>query len=78
MFVFVFFIEKEDFLIEDMVDDFITFFAAGKLNLYKLYIIKLLNYFYLTNEGQETTASTLTSVFLELGRNPHILEKCYC
>ena len=38
---------------EDMIDDFITFFVAG----------------------QETTANTLAFCFLELARNPSVVEK---
>lgn len=38
---------------EDMIDDFITFFVAG----------------------QETTANTLAFCFLELARNPLIVQK---
>lgn len=43
----------EEFEIEDMVDDFVTFFIAG----------------------QETTATTLTFLFMELVKNPDILSK---
>jgi hypothetical protein len=45
--------ENEAFEMEDMIDDFITFFVAG----------------------QETTANTLAFCFLELARNPEIVEK---
>nr|UOU03247.1 cytochrome P450 3049F1 [Brachionus rubens] len=43
----------DKFDVENMIDDFVTFFVAG----------------------QETTANTLAFVMLELGRNPHVLEK---
>lgn len=39
--------------IEDMIDDFITFFIAG----------------------QETTANALAFCFMELARNPLVIEK---
>jgi cholesterol 24(S)-hydroxylase len=45
----------DNFDLELMIDDFVTFFIAG----------------------QETTANTLGFCFLELGKNPQVLEKYY-
>lgn len=50
---FINFTEDEEFEIEAMVDDFVTFFIAG----------------------QETTATTLTFLFMELAKNPEVLAK---
>jgi hypothetical protein len=53
-----------------MVDDFISFFVGGIILTlkYRLYV-----FFY--NQGQETIAALLSSLFLELGRNKDVLKK---
>jgi cytochrome P450 len=45
--------EDNKFDLDEMTDDFVTFFAAG----------------------QETTANTLAFCFLELGKNPRLVQK---
>ena len=55
-----------------MVDDFITLFIAGVYFIFKLCPNK---YYKLLFIGQETTASTLSSAFLNLCQHPMIMNK---
>lgn len=72
---FFYFKANKDFDIEDVVDDFVTFFIAGlKNDLFRLDSnLKKCSFFYL--KGQETTANTLAFCFLEMGRNPRVLKR---
>ncbi len=61
--------------IEELVDDFITFYVAGTLSL-SCYILLPIKYAILyTTIGQETTAYTTMFAIMLLTQHPNVLER---